>query len=260
MVRKAVYPLVRFPRLSSEQRTGPPRACKTATRALSCFDLLLARGRVEPNETRACANVASLLSVAWLWLPREQTFDYPALAAQSVASNLLRRRLPHKHPHAAIAGPLVPWNALPGSPTPATVRLRSWQIQNHSIQPPPQKRGWLLSHEINEKSPTPTLRAVTGCFCGIFFSWPQFPFFSSNHESRHDCAISPNVCQLQKSPSIACYAIPYFLIVATLSFPLNLYENFFREHQYGFATQTFLPWFREQLIGSGLTSSAARYY
>jgi STE24 endopeptidase len=43
------------------------------------------------------------------------------------------------------------------------------------------------------------------------------------------------------------------VIVATLSFPLNLYEHFFREHQYGFATQTFLPWFREQLIGFGLT-------
>ncbi len=47
-----------------------------------------------------------------------------------------------------------------------------------------------------------------------------------------------------RSIQVACYAIPYFLIVATLSFPLNLYEHFFREHQYGFATQTFLPWFR----------------
>src|SRR5438552_743021 len=58
-------------------------------------------------------------------------------------------------------------------------------------------------------------------------------------------------CQLPVQ--VICYAIPYFLIVATLSFPLNLYEHFFREHRYGFATQTFLPWFREQLIGFGLT-------
>src|SRR6059036_194500 len=56
-----------------------------------------------------------------------------------------------------------------------------------------------------------------------------------------------------RSLQVACYAIPYFLIVATLSFPLGLYESYFREHQYGFATQTFLPWFREQLIGFGLT-------
>src|SRR5438105_3048033 len=39
---------------------------------------------------------------------------------------------------------------------------------------------------------------------------------------------------LQLPLQVILYAIPYFLIVAALSFPLNLYENFFREHQYGF--------------------------
>ena len=52
---------------------------------------------------------------------------------------------------------------------------------------------------------------------------------------------------------IACYAILYLLLVYALSFPLNLYENFFREHQYGLATQSFAPWFREQLLGLALT-------
>ena len=52
---------------------------------------------------------------------------------------------------------------------------------------------------------------------------------------------------------VMLYAIPYFLIVATLTFPLHLYENFLREHQYGLATQSFLLWFHEQLIGFGLT-------
>jgi STE24 endopeptidase len=56
-----------------------------------------------------------------------------------------------------------------------------------------------------------------------------------------------------KSLQVAFYAVVYFLIVATLSFPLNLYENFLREHQYGLATQNFSSWFREQLIGFGLT-------
>jgi STE24 endopeptidase len=55
-----------------------------------------------------------------------------------------------------------------------------------------------------------------------------------------------------KTLQIACYAVPYLMIVCILSFPLNLYENFFREHQYGLATQSFLPWFREQLIGLGI--------
>jgi len=52
---------------------------------------------------------------------------------------------------------------------------------------------------------------------------------------------------------IACYAIPYLIFVYALSFPLNLYENFFREHQYGLATQSFMPWFWEQLLGLALT-------
>jgi STE24 endopeptidase len=55
-----------------------------------------------------------------------------------------------------------------------------------------------------------------------------------------------------KPLQVTFYSIPYLLLVYLLSFPLNLYENFYREHQYGFATQSFIPWFREQLIGLGL--------
>src|SRR5213596_1540131 len=51
------------------------------------------------------------------------------------------------------------------------------------------------------------------------------------------------------SLQVILYEIPYFFIAVTLSFPLHLYENFFREHHYGFATQSFLPWFRDQLTG-----------
>src|SRR5438552_3208996 len=55
-----------------------------------------------------------------------------------------------------------------------------------------------------------------------------------------------------KPLQVTFYALLYLLLVYVLSFPLNLYENFYREHQYGFATQSFLPWFREQLIGLGI--------
>jgi STE24 endopeptidase len=55
-----------------------------------------------------------------------------------------------------------------------------------------------------------------------------------------------------KPLQIMLYAVPYLLLVYVLSFPLNLYERFYREHQYGFATQTFLPWFLEQLIALGV--------
>jgi STE24 endopeptidase len=52
-----------------------------------------------------------------------------------------------------------------------------------------------------------------------------------------------------KTLQVAIYAIVYILVVAVLSFPLAFYQQFLREHQYGFATQTFGPWFLEQLIG-----------
>src|SRR5262245_50394164 len=56
-----------------------------------------------------------------------------------------------------------------------------------------------------------------------------------------------------KTMQVACYSFAYLLLVYVLSFPLNLYEHFFREHQYGLATQSFPAWFREQLIGLGIT-------
>ena len=51
-----------------------------------------------------------------------------------------------------------------------------------------------------------------------------------------------------KALQVAIYAIVFLLIVAVLSFPLTFYQFFIREHQYGFATQRFGPWFAEQLI------------
>ena len=56
-----------------------------------------------------------------------------------------------------------------------------------------------------------------------------------------------------KTLQVACYSIAYLLLVYVLSFPLNVYEHFFREHQYGLATQSFPAWFREQLIGLCIT-------
>src|SRR4030095_15714767 len=56
------------------------------------------------------------------------------------------------------------------------------------------------------------------------------------------------ICRGSLFPQVVIYAIPYFLLVAALSFPLAAYQYFYREHQYGLATQSFMPWFREQLI------------
>ena len=52
-----------------------------------------------------------------------------------------------------------------------------------------------------------------------------------------------------KTLRVALYTVGYILIVAVLSFPLVFYQEFIREHQYGFATQGFGAWFAEQLVG-----------
>jgi len=43
------------------------------------------------------------------------------------------------------------------------------------------------------------------------------------------------------------YFVQYLLVISILGFPLAVYEGFFRERQYGLATQTFGPWMGDQL-------------
>ena len=50
-------------------------------------------------------------------------------------------------------------------------------------------------------------------------------------------------------PAILLYAVPYLVVTGILTFPWAIYTGFFREHQYDLATQTFGPWFGEQMIG-----------
>jgi STE24 endopeptidase len=45
----------------------------------------------------------------------------------------------------------------------------------------------------------------------------------------------------------AIYWIEYAILTAILGAPLAIYEGYFREHQYGLATQTFGPWMVDQL-------------
>jgi STE24 endopeptidase len=42
------------------------------------------------------------------------------------------------------------------------------------------------------------------------------------------------------------YWVQYILLTALLGFPLEFYENFVREHQYGLATQSFGPWMGDE--------------
>ncbi len=45
------------------------------------------------------------------------------------------------------------------------------------------------------------------------------------------------------------YWTQYLVLTSILGFPLLVYEDYFREHKYGLATQTFGPWFGDQLKG-----------
>ena len=45
----------------------------------------------------------------------------------------------------------------------------------------------------------------------------------------------------------------YLAATSLLSFPLLVYEDYYREHQYGLATQTFGPWLADQLKAFGVT-------
>lgn len=50
-------------------------------------------------------------------------------------------------------------------------------------------------------------------------------------------------------PRSFLYWIQFALLVAILTFPLTVYEDFFREHRYGLSNQNFGSWFRDQTIG-----------
>lgn len=44
------------------------------------------------------------------------------------------------------------------------------------------------------------------------------------------------------------YWTGFLLLTSLLTFPLTVYEDFFREHQYGLSNQTFGAWFRDQSV------------
>lgn len=48
------------------------------------------------------------------------------------------------------------------------------------------------------------------------------------------------------------YWVEYLIVASILMFPLTVYEEYFREHKYGLATQTFGPWMGDQLKGLGV--------
>jgi STE24 endopeptidase len=52
----------------------------------------------------------------------------------------------------------------------------------------------------------------------------------------------------------ALYWIQFILVVSLLTFPLTVYEGYFREHKYGLLNQTFGPWMRDQALVLAITA------
>jgi STE24 endopeptidase len=46
----------------------------------------------------------------------------------------------------------------------------------------------------------------------------------------------------------ALYWIQFIVVTSALTFPMTMYEGYFREHKYGLLNQTFGPWLRDQAV------------
>jgi STE24 endopeptidase len=50
----------------------------------------------------------------------------------------------------------------------------------------------------------------------------------------------------------AVYWVQFIIVVSVLTFPLSVYEGYYREHRYGLLNQNFGPWMKDQLVGLGV--------
>src|SRR5260221_11380443 len=63
--------------------------------------------------------------------------------------------------------------------------------------------------------------------------------------------LAERVTRFKPVPSFV-YLMQYLVLTTILVFPLTVYEEYFREHKYGLATQTFGPWMGDQMKGLGV--------
>jgi STE24 endopeptidase len=46
----------------------------------------------------------------------------------------------------------------------------------------------------------------------------------------------------------ALYWLQFIIVASVMTFPLTVYEGYFREHNYGLLNQTFAPWLKDQIV------------
>ena len=52
----------------------------------------------------------------------------------------------------------------------------------------------------------------------------------------------------------ALYWVQFIVVASVITFPLTVYEGYFREHKYGLSNQTFGQWMRDQVVGLAVTA------
>ena len=142
---------------------------------------------------------------------------------------------------------LKPAQAQPATPTPADSPAF---VQTKAFDPTAATKAWLDSFPADQRAKSDAYfeggywlilwNFLFGAAIAIFLLASRFSAQLRDFAERVTGS---------KTLQVVICAIVYILVVAVASFPLTFYQFFIRERQYGFATQTFGPWFVEQLIG-----------
>jgi STE24 endopeptidase len=124
------------------------------------------------------------------------------------------------------------------------------QIGQQAFDPAAATRAWLDSVPPNERAKSDAY--FEGGYWLILWNFLGVSAISIFLlESRISARLRDMAEQFTRSKplQVAAYAIPFFTLFALLSFPLDVYQDFFREHQYGLATQNFGAWFLDAIKG-----------
>ncbi len=146
---------------------------------------------------------------------------------------------------------VAPSTARAQSPSP--VPLTNAVGTQNSLDPAAATRAWLATVPADKRAKSDAYfeggywlilwNFLMSAAISLFLLWSGFSARLRDFTAR--------VTRFQ-SLQVSLYAVGYLLTVAVLSFPLGVYANYFREHAYGLATQSFGPWFGEQLIALGV--------
>src|ERR1700735_4986693 len=77
----------------------------------------------------------------------------------------------------------------------------------------------------------------------VFVMWLLLRF----HWSAHMRSLAERITRFRLLQT-ALYWVQFIILVSVLTFPMTVYEGYFREHQYDLLNQSFGPWMRDQLI------------